>query len=92
MIRLITIALFVLAAIVLAVWALLLSAQKDYLDKRTVRLEEKESLINSHLETLEAEWASLENRKKEILEWEESAHKKHKFVYEEGTIKVEGKE
>lgn len=76
MTKLITIALLVLAALALAVWAFILSAQKDYLDRRAVRIEEKEALINSHLQVLEAEWATLENQKKKVLEWEQSVLEK----------------
>ena len=76
MTKLIVIALLVLAVLVLAVWAFILSARKEYLDKRAIRIEEKEALITAHLEVLEAEWATLENRKKEIAEWEQSVTEK----------------
>ena len=72
MTKLIVIALLVLAALALAVWALILDARGDMLKKSAIRLAQKEEMLNKHLELLEAERASLENRKKEILEWEQS--------------------
>ena len=71
MTKIIVIALLVIAAITLAVWALILDAKKDLLDKREIRIAQKEEMLTKHLELLEAERASLENRKKEIMEWEQ---------------------
>ena len=92
MTKIITIALLVLAALALAVWALILDARGDMLKKSAIRLAQKEEMLNKHLELLEAERATLENRKKEIAEWERQVIiNGHKFVYDEGAIKVEGK-
>jgi len=92
MTKIIIIGLLVLAVIVLAVWALILMARKDLLDRMEVRIEEKEERLNKHLELLEAERATLENRKKEIAAWERQVIiNGHKFVYDEGAIRVEGK-
>ena len=72
MTKIITIALLVLAALALAVWALILDARGDMLKKSAIRLAQKEEMLKKHLELLEAERATLENRKKEIAEWEQS--------------------
>lgn len=72
MIKIIVIALLVLAALALAVWALILDARGDMLKKSAIRLAQKEEMLNKHLELLEAERATLENRKKEIAAWEQS--------------------
>ena len=84
MTKIIIIGLLVLAVIVLAVWALILMARKDLLDRMEVRIEEKEERLNKHLELLEAERATLENRKKEIAAWERHVkiNGKH-FVYDD---------
>ena len=66
MTKIITIALLVLAALALAVWALILDARGDMLKKSAIRLAQKEEMLNKHLELLEAERATLENRKKEL--------------------------
>ena len=72
MTKIIIIGLLVLAVLALAVWALILDARGDMLKKSAIRLAQKEEMLNKHLELLEAERATLENRKKEILEWEQS--------------------
>lgn len=93
MTKIIVIALLVLAALALAVWALILDARGNMLKKSAIRLTQKEEMLNKHLELLEAERATLENRKKEIAAWERQVIiNGHKFVYDEGAIKVEGKE
>ena len=84
MTKLIVIALLALAVLALSVWALILDARGDMLKKSAIRLAQKEEMLTKHLELLEAERATLENRKKEIAEWERHVkiNGKH-FVYDD---------
>ena len=69
MTKLILIGLLVLAAVVLAVWSLILKAQRDNLDKREVSLNEMKERIDHERNILTSEQNALKERYAEIAPW-----------------------
>ena len=69
MIKLVTIGLIVLAAVALAIWTLILKGKQDYLNRFSVRLQEKDAKLTEHLNLLTAERKTLEENYREIAPW-----------------------
>ena len=69
MLKIIIIAVFVLAAVALAVWTLILKARKEDLDKLAVSLDATMEVLDKRQKSIDADQKSLIERYKEIAPW-----------------------
>ena len=69
MLKIIIIAVIVLAAVALAVWTLILKARKENLDKLAVSLETTMEVLDNRQKALDADQKTLIDRYREVAPW-----------------------